>query len=112
MEKQEIKRLIEHYQSKCLELYEKIGTIPKSIMFACSVDECIEDGKYLVMLRDIYPDGEIFYEPDETCSYLCERHMMENQESKQNSGGTRPCFSYKYTNKNLAQGWSEYIKNA
>jgi hypothetical protein len=100
----------------------------------CGVEGCANLPAYEVILYDIYLDsGEVFFEQDLTCPYLCSRHMIENErqaysleeihppapgavrkigEIMQN---TRECppnrrprgfVHYPHTNKNCAQGFT------
>lgn len=47
----------------------------------CSVDGCASDANYEVVFYDVYPHGEImvFYEPHNSCPYLCQKHLDENE---------------------------------
>jgi hypothetical protein len=46
----------------------------------CGVEGCEDLAAYEVILYGIYFDsGELFFEPDITCPYLCQKHMIENE---------------------------------
>ena len=47
----------------------------------CSVLECSRDAVVEVILYDVYPNGEVFFEQDRTCPYLCAKHVAENEAS-------------------------------
>ena len=102
----------------------------------CGVEGCGNLPVYEVILYDIYLDiGEVFFEQDITCPYLCPKHMIENEEQAHTvegsdisaSGGVRKIeeltrdtcegppirrsrgfVHYPHTNKNRAQGFIIY----
>lgn len=48
----------------------------------CSVHGCITQADYEVIFYDMYRYGgraEVFYERHNSCPYLCEQHMSENE---------------------------------
>jgi hypothetical protein len=47
----------------------------------CSAPACSEVASAEVILYDVYMDGEVFFERDKTCPYLCEKHLAENEAS-------------------------------
>ena len=46
----------------------------------CSVTSCETDADVEVILYDVYRDGEVFFQQDSTCPYLCTKHLVENEE--------------------------------
>jgi len=102
----------------------------------CGVGECGSLPAYEVILYDVYLDtGELFFEQDITCPYLCSKHMIENerqaysqeeihpaapgavqniaeimQNTRKGPPNRRPRGSVHYprTNKNGAQGFTIY----
>jgi hypothetical protein len=83
----------------------------------CGVEGCEDLAAYEVILYDIYFDsGEVFFEPDITCPYLCQKHMIENERQafsfEENQGPPirqpRGTVYYPFTNKNHAQGFTIY----
>ena len=102
----------------------------------CGVQDCRNLAAYEVILYDLYLDiGEVFFEQDVTCPYLCSKHMIENERQayslekihptapgtvqnmaeiiKNTREGTpnrrsRGSVHYPYTNKNSAQGFTIY----
>jgi hypothetical protein len=61
-----------------------------------------------VMLYDVNEDGQVFFERDFTCPYLCPRHIAENEQSLQGARRPAAVSNYKYTNQHCAQGFSVY----
>jgi hypothetical protein len=91
-----------------------------------------------VILYDVYlSPGDVFYERDHTCPFLCEKHMLENERNAKTfpegpAGGFelvnlkealeqvdefvdagsirkyRGAVRYPYTNRHFAQGFSIY----
>jgi hypothetical protein len=45
----------------------------------CSVPGCSINADVEVILYDVYPHGEVFFEQDSTCPYLCMTHVLENE---------------------------------
>ena len=47
----------------------------------CSVQGCKSSAEYEVIFYDVYPYGEVtvFYQPHESCPYLCHKHLAENE---------------------------------
>lgn len=102
----------------------------------CGVEGCGSLPAYEVILYDIYLDtGEVFSEHDLTCSYLCPKHIIENErqacsleetdpaapdavqniaEIMQNTRDGPPnrhprgLVHYPHTNRNRAQGFTIY----
>lgn len=102
----------------------------------CGVEGCGNLPAYEVILYDIYMDiGEIFFEQDITCPYLCPKHMIENEQQAHSVKDTDPpapgavrtmveimqttregspirrdrgFVHYPHTNKNRAQGFTIY----
>lgn len=78
-----------------------------------------------VVLYDVYYYGDIFFERDYTCPFLCFKHMVENERSCRNKGDqviaenihglafnqyrrARGDFHYKHSNQHGAQGFTIY----
>ena len=87
-------------------------------MELCRVPGCDARGRFEVILYDFYPDevgrglGNVFWEQDFTCPFICYEHAQENEETAVGSrdplDGLKPGVSYKYTNQGLATGFSIY----
>jgi hypothetical protein len=76
---------------------------------SCSVKECKKRADYEVVLYDYYQSyRETFYEQDFTCPFLCEEHMLENEEKADGERIPRGIVFYPFTNKHCAQGFSKY----
>jgi len=45
----------------------------------CAVNGCANEADVEVILYDVYSDGNIFFEQDFTCPYLCRKHILENE---------------------------------
>ena len=76
---------------------------------ACSVERCTRPAEYEVYLYDYYPsDDKEWMEQDFTCPFLCETHMLENEDKAEGHRRPRGIVSYPYTNKHVAQGYSKY----
>jgi hypothetical protein len=65
----------------------------------CRVEGCTQPAEYEVYLRDVYPPPmrTEFYEQDNTCPFLCEKHFQEDRKKDP-----------QYTNKHVANGTTEY----
>jgi hypothetical protein len=83
----------------------------------CGIEGCENLAAYEVILHDIYFDsGEVFFERDITCPYICQKHMIENErqaysyEEAQCPPRRQPrgTVYYPFTNKNHAQGFTIY----
>jgi hypothetical protein len=86
---------------------------PKSIKYSkdtkCCVEDCLNLADYEVVLYDYYPNmNKTFYEQDDTCPFLCQHHVDENEKKAEGSKAPRDVTSYPYTNKHNAQGHSKY----
>jgi len=79
----------------------------------CSVPNCSEKAAVEVILYDVYDTGEVFFEQDSTCPYLCHGHVAENEASIQGNRVPGNTVNYKYSNRHSAQGFTIYrpIKN-
>lgn len=76
----------------------------------CEAEDCNNHADYAVFLYDMYAhNNEEFLEHDYTCGYLCENHMIENENSCLGERKPRSSLSYKYSNKQGAQGYSKYL---
>lgn len=74
----------------------------------CGAPSCDDAAAVEVTLYDVYPDGQVFFEQDYTCPYLCEDHVAENERSVSGERRPRRITVYKYTNQNGAQGFTIY----
>jgi hypothetical protein len=74
----------------------------------CSVQDCSNQATAEVMLYDVYESGEVFFERDFTCPYLCPQHVAENEASIQGERNPETITNYKYTNQHSAQGFTVY----
>jgi hypothetical protein len=104
----------------------------------CQAPGCKKDADYEVILYDVYVSGEVFFERDFTCPFLCEKHVAENERGAETyadkksegaeflanvkdlmesvtdrvSAGSvrkyRGSFHYPYTNQHVAQGFTIY----
>ena len=57
-------------------------------------------------------DGKVdeeFYEQDDTCPFLCQKHMKENEKSMVGAREPRGSSKYLYSNKHEAKGFTKYI---
>jgi hypothetical protein len=46
----------------------------------CSVPNCDKAAAYEVVFYDVYRSKEVFYKLHESCPYLCDPHMIENED--------------------------------
>jgi hypothetical protein len=83
----------------------------------CGVEGCENLAACEVILYDIYFDsGEVFFERDITCPYVCQKHMIGNERQAYSYEETRcpprrqprGTVHYPFTNKNHAQGFTIY----
>lgn len=78
-------------------------------MQTCSVPECTTEAAYEVILYDLYLEaGDVFFEQDETCPFICPQHMSENEQGMQGQREPRGGVTYPYTNQHRAQGFTIY----
>ena len=75
----------------------------------CCVEGCRNDATCEVILFDVYiPGGEVFFESDCTCPFLCAEHLVENEKGAQGERRPRGEVKYPHTNQNGAQGFTVY----
>ena len=74
----------------------------------CNVPNCNSEADYEVVLYDVYHDGEVFFERDTTCSFICARHAAENEREAKGERRPRGIVDYPYTNQHGAQGFTIY----
>lgn len=74
----------------------------------CRVNECENDATVEVLLYDVYPDGEVFFEQDHTCGWLCDLHLAENERRARGVREPRGSVIYPFTNQFLSQGFTIY----
>ncbi|MFN6528251.1 hypothetical protein [Nostoc sp. ChiSLP03a] len=66
----------------------------------CSVRGCEKPPEYEVYLYDYYPlYHEEFFEQDQTCPFLCEHHMEENEFLADGLRTPRGYVKYPYSNR-------------
>lgn len=75
---------------------------------SCCAANCVEEAAYEVILFDVYEDGEVFWERDTTCEFLCAPHVAENESRARGERRPRGIVSYPHTNREGAQGLSIY----
>ena len=74
----------------------------------CSVQNCSNHASAEVLLYDVYESGEVFFERDFTCPYLCAQHVAANEASLLGERIPGTISRYKHTNQHCAQGFSIY----
>ena len=75
---------------------------------SCSVSGCRDKAAVEVILYDLYRDGEVFFEQDNTCPHLCRTHMLENEQGAVGERKPRAIIDYPHSNRNGAQGFTIY----
>jgi hypothetical protein len=76
----------------------------------CSVEGCPSLAAYEVRLYDFDPaEGAVRFERDETCSYLCFEHAIENERHGEGERGVHALVSYPHTNRCRRYGISLYF---
>jgi hypothetical protein len=75
----------------------------------CSAKDCGQPAVAEVILYDVYQSGQVFFERDFTCPYLCTEHLRENEESI-GSQERRPrgVIEYRFSNQHRAHGFTIY----
>lgn len=76
----------------------------------CSVEGCNHISEYATFFVKEYKYGAISYDVDDTCPYLCLKHMKENEESSSGNRKAETVVHYKFTNKNNQIGYTKYFK--
>lgn len=74
----------------------------------CSVKGCNQQAVAEVILYDTYGDGTVFFEQDHTCPFICEHHLIENEEQATGERKPRGYMVYPYTNQEKALGFTIY----
>jgi hypothetical protein len=76
----------------------------------CSVPGCVNHADFEVFLYDYYspPINEEFFKQDYTCPFICESHMIENEQKAIGLRKPRGIVTYPYTNRHFAQGYTKY----
>jgi hypothetical protein len=74
----------------------------------CSVTGCGDAAAVEVRLYDVYPDGTLFDERDNTCPFLCSRHLVENENGANGVRKPRGIMRYPHSNRHFAQGFTIY----
>jgi len=75
----------------------------------CSVEGCQREATVKVILYDVYPYEDVFFEQDYTCPFLCAEHMTENEFKAEGVREPRGFVKYPYTNQESAQGFTIYF---
>ena len=76
--------------------------------YHCSAPDCAEPANVEVYLYDVYSTGEVFWELDRTCTFLCTHHMLKNESEAKDERRPRGFVQYPYANKNGAKGFTIY----
>ena len=71
----------------------------------CRVQGCSAHAEYEVILYDVYRTGDVVFDRDCTCPYLCAEHVVENEEKAQGTRRPRGMVHYRYTNRHAAPRW-------
>ena len=75
----------------------------------CSVKDCGKNATCEVILFDVYMNnGDVFFEQDHTCPYLCAEHILENERGARGVRAPRGSVDYPFTNQESAQGFTIY----
>ncbi len=70
---------------------------------------CNKPADVEVILYDIYVrEQEVFYEQDDTCGFLCFKHMAANEAASSGERRSRGHVIYPYSNQRDAQGFTIY----
>jgi hypothetical protein len=77
-------------------------------MEKCRVEGCGRDADLEVILYDFYLHGDVFFEQDFTCRYICMKHAIENEAGAEGERKPRGMVMYPYTNRGGAQGFTIY----
>jgi hypothetical protein len=76
----------------------------------CSVDGCPSLAAYEVRHYDFdAAEGAVRFERDETCSYLCVEHAVENEQHGHGMPGLHTVVPYPHTNRDRRYGLSLYF---
>ena len=76
----------------------------------CSVEGCPNMAGYEVRLYDFDPEeGALWFEPDESCPYLCLEHALDNERGARGERGLHVLVSYPHTNRERRHGVSIYL---
>lgn len=75
----------------------------------CSVKGCKSHAEYEVYLYDYYEHmDEEFFHQDMSCPFICEAHMIENENRMKGERKPRTMPRYPFTNQYFAQGYAKY----
>ena len=77
-------------------------------MEKCKVKGCNNGAAYEVILYDFYASGEVFFEQDDTCLFICTEHAIQNEREADGTREPKGSMTYPYTNRNCAQGFTIY----
>lgn len=75
---------------------------------SCAVAGCGNRASVEVILYDVYQHGEVYFERDETCPYLCCDHMVENESQARGARMPRGHIDYPHTNRSGLRGFTIY----
>jgi hypothetical protein len=74
----------------------------------CAARGCREAAEFEAVLYDVYPHGEVFFERDHTCPFLCAAHMLDNEAGACGDRRPRGFTTYPHTNRSNALGFTIY----
>lgn len=75
----------------------------------CAVADCHQAAACEVIHVDVsVPGGRVVYKTDETCPYLCNRHVAENELRAHGTRKPQGMVCYPHTNRQHEQGFSIY----
>ena len=74
----------------------------------CAVAGCQSDAVAEVIQYDVYHDGSILFQQDETCPYLCAKHLVQNEDEAAGVREPRGIVEYPHSNRHGAQGFTIY----
>ena len=73
----------------------------------CCIEGCDQTAEFEVILYDLY-EGNVSFEQDVTCPYLCSEHADENANKSVGIRETGGFIEYPYTNRHKTQGFTIY----
>jgi len=74
----------------------------------CAVAGCQSDATAEVILYDVYHDGSVLFQRDETCPYICAKHLVQNEAEAAGVREPRGIVEYPHSNRHGAQGFTIY----
>lgn len=77
----------------------------------CAVEGCPSLAAYEVMHYSFgLEEGAVVYGTDETCSYICVEHAIENERAASGDRAPDTIVEYPYTNRSRRPGLSIYVQ--